>query len=888
MPLLIPLLLTLLGLPIAVAILALVRTARLQRRVEALEAALLRRTTQGASVTPEGARDPAPAAPATPASPSAAEPATPRQGGWREPDRAEPATASRQASRLGALITDRAARLKATAWGWLTEGNVPVKVGTLVLFAGLAALIRHATEEGWLSLPPALRLAGIALLALGALGFGWRQRQARRVFALSLQGGAVGILLMVIFAAAQRFGLVPLPLAFALSVTLVAGLCLLAVLQNALALAVLGTLAGFLAPLWLASGRGDPAVLFGYYALLNLAIFAIAWYRPWRLLNLLGFLATFVIATAWGVLAYRPQDYAIAQPFLALFFLIYLVIPILYARRRPPSRSGLTDGRMIDGSLVFGTPLVAFGLQAALLEGARLPLAFCALGLGLLYTLLAALLRRRPSLRPLGEGHAVLAVGLATLAVPLALSARVSASVFAVEGAALIWLGLRQHRLLPQLTGAGLQLLAGVVLILSLPFQRPETLALANPTFMAGALIAASGLASAWCLRHRGLSRWALGAYLWGLAWWLGTALQEIGRFAPSHLADDWRLALLALTGALIAEFHRRHPAPALAWSLAAGLLATLPLLAAPLVAPHSSPVTLSQLAPWGWALVVILGDRQLRVLRLTAVGAPHHREPGAWAQGAWLWALALFLTGALLAALPPPLGEGWRLAAALLPWLGLLALLLLRPPLLLAAMLPRAEAWRPALAASLALALAALWLLLLGRPGSPAPLAWWPLLNPLFLAQGASLLVLWRLQRDPICPARLQERGVLALALAAFALLSLEVLRGAHLLGLGPWSPSLLEHQAVQTALTLLWSVLGVSGWILGSRRRLREVWLVSALLMAVVLAKLVLVDRTHLGNLLGIASFIGYGLLCIAVGYIAPAPPRQAREPASQEETP
>ncbi len=528
---------------------------------------------------------------------------------------------------------------------------------------------------------------------------------------------------------------------------------------------------------------------------------------------------------------------------------------------------------MIDGSLVFGTPLVAFGLQAALLEGARLPLAFCALGLGLLYTLLAALLRRRPSLRPLGEAHAVLAVGLATLAVPLALSARVSASVFAVEGAALIWLGLRQHRLLPQLTGAGLQLLAGVVLILSLPFQRPETLALANPTFMAGALIAASGLASAWCLRHRGLSRWALGAYLWGLAWWLGTALQEIGRFAPSHLADDWRLALLALTGALIAEFHRRHPAPALAWSLAAGLLATLPLLAAPLVAPHSSPVTLSQLAPWGWALVVILGDRQLRVLRLTAVGAPHHREPGAWAQGAWLWALALFLTGALLAALPPPLGEGWRLAAALLPWLGLLALLL-RPPLLLAAMLPRAEAWRPALAASLALALAALWLLLLGRPGSPAPLAWWPLLNPLFLAQGASLLVLWRLQRDPICPARLQERGVLALALAAFALLSLEVLRGAHLLGLGPWSPSLLEHQAVQTALTLLWSVLGVSGWILGSRRRLREVWLVSALLMAVVLAKLVLVDRTHLGNLLGIVSFIGYGLLCIAVGYIAPAP--------------
>ena len=36
------------------------------------------------------------------------------------------------------------------------------------------------------------------------------------------------------------------------------------------------------------------------------------------------------------------------------------------------------------------------------------------------------------------------------------------------------------------------------------------------------------------------------------------------------------------------------------------------------------------------------------------------------------------------------------------------------------------------------------------------------------------------------------------------------------------------------------------------------------------------VLVDRQHLGNLLGIGSFIAYGLLCTVVGYFAPAPPR------------
>ncbi|MGN6514020.1 MAG: DUF2339 domain-containing protein, partial [Lysobacteraceae bacterium] len=45
-----------------------------------------------------------------------------------------------------------------------------------------------------------------------------------------------------------------------------------------------------------------------------------------------------------------------------------------------------------------------------------------------------------------------------------------------------------------------------------------------------------------------------------------------------------------------------------------------------------------------------------------------------------------------------------------------------------------------------------------------------------------------------------------------------------------------------------------------------------------------LVLVDRSHLGNLFGILSFLAYGLLCTAVGYFAPAPPRPPATGAEQ----
>ena len=48
--------------------------------------------------------------------------------------------------------------------------------------------------------------------------------------------------------------------------------------------------------------------------------------------------------------------------------------------------------------------------------------------------------------------------------------------------------------------------------------------------------------------------------------------------------------------------------------------------------------------------------------------------------------------------------------------------------------------------------------------------------------------------------------------------------------------------------------------------------------MMVGVVLAKLVLIDRQHLGNLFGILSFLAYGVLCTVVGYIAPAPPKAA----------
>ncbi|HET7268358.1 MAG TPA: DUF2339 domain-containing protein, partial [Oleiagrimonas sp.] len=224
-------------------------------------------------------------------------------------------------------------RLWRKAWGWLTTGNVPVKVGMIVLFAGVAALLKY-TADAWLTaIPMGVRIAAVALVALAALGFGWAQRDRRRVFALSIQGGAIGVLIIAVFMAFRLYDLLPAGVAFALLVALVGATGVLALRQDALALAVLALLAGFAAPILASDGHGSHVTLFAYYTVLNLAVLAMAWRRSWRVINLLGFIATFAVATAWGVLRYRPEWFASTEPFLLVNFALYLAIPWLYLRR---------------------------------------------------------------------------------------------------------------------------------------------------------------------------------------------------------------------------------------------------------------------------------------------------------------------------------------------------------------------------------------------------------------------------------------------------------------------------------------------------------------------------------------------------------------------------
>ncbi|PRF89984.1 DUF2339 domain-containing protein [Burkholderia multivorans] len=802
------------------------------------------------------------------------------------------ASAATPPARTAATPTPRepglAARALQAARDWLFGGNTVVRVGIVVLFFGVAFLLKYAADNDLL--PIEFRLAGTALAATVLLALGWRLRARRAAYGLVLQGGGVGLLYLTVFAATKRYELLPVGAAFALMVAICALSAFLAIRQNAMSLATMGSAGGFLAPVLLSTGHGSHVALFGYYALLNAGIFAIAWFKAWRPLNLLGFVFTFTIGSLWGAMSYRPALFASTEPVLVLFFLMYVGIALLYAVRRE-----LALRHYVDGTLVFGTPLVTTALQAALVADVPFALAWSAVALSAFYVAVAAWLApRRARLGLLFESMLALAVIFATLAVPLAFSGPTTSSAWALEGAALVWLAVREKRIVRFGFGLLMQLAAAGALFVGL-LVRDDAAALPvlNSVYVAMLLIALAGVFSGWWLHGRDDARawhaWMLAigiaAAAWGLLWWIGGGVHEILAYAARRV-DPHRdrfvvdaIVLFAAGTASLAHILRRRLAwpiaewPALALAPALALLAVYAVIACYVLlwrqsrgAVNGDPATAS--AP----------DRIVRAQ--TFAIAPVHTLmfwtlcglcalEGFWRlrafvpEGAWSWSAWAYGFGALLLLVA---GPGARLRWPVTAF---------------------ARAYQIGGAAPLA---ALLWLWSIASvtsDGDAAPLFWLPLLNPLDVAQGVAFaaVAVW-LRRLTALGIAWRSRAVdYAIGATVFLWFNALLLRTLHHWTGVRYAPGpMVESMRVQASVSVYWTLCALATMIWATRRGRRPLWFVGAALLALTVVKLFVFDLSHVTGIERIVSFIGIGVLLLLIGYFSPLPPKAA---AHREDT-
>lgn len=233
-------------------------------------------------------------------------------------------------------------------------------IGGFVLFLGIVFLVKYSFENNLIG--PAMRVAIGTVLGLALIATGWFTGSRKyRVSGQSLCATGVLVLYGNIFAAHVYYHLIELTPAFASMAIVTAAAFFLAVRLNAQVIVVLGLLGGFLTPVLLSTGVDHPTALFGYIAVLNIGIAAVALRKRWDYLVLLAAVGTILMEFAWAdrffVVAKGNTAFVVFLGFEALFLGIFAL-----ARRRAASTHWISGAAIAIclAALAWGFALLSY------------------------------------------------------------------------------------------------------------------------------------------------------------------------------------------------------------------------------------------------------------------------------------------------------------------------------------------------------------------------------------------------------------------------------------------------------------------------------------------------------------------------------------------------
>lgn len=496
-----PLLVILIGIAVIVGsicgIIAAVNVQRLRRKVEQLQSDLARlkyappasATVRAAESTiPDEREEPGDFEPEPVAAAAEVSETTP------EPSRKTPPPPPKRplAPKPAGSAPDGRSFEAALGGKWLAWG------GAVMFIIGIAFLLKYAYDNDIIG--PQGRLAIGVLSGVVALVTGdvLRRRDYTALFQ-TLTGLGVAIFYTCIYFSFEVYELTGPQFSMALAVGVTVGAIALAVGHDALSIAVLAVIGGFLSPVLLSTRENQPYILFTYITLLDGVALGAAYFRRWRGLDLFTFACTFILYQSWYVNAYDDGQMAPALLYTTVFYLLFLLIPILnsLARKAPEGLDGLT-------LIVANAFLSLYSYYNVLFEDYRSALGFVALGqAALVFALFRLWVIRIGRAGRTGQSLLIISLALITLAIPLELELYGIPIVWAAEGVLFVYLGIRFNNSIARVGGIGALVLAAGGLLYRLPLHELAFVPVFNVPFGSWLLvIAASAGAAFLLLRH--------------------------------------------------------------------------------------------------------------------------------------------------------------------------------------------------------------------------------------------------------------------------------------------------------------------------------------------------------------------------------------------------
>jgi uncharacterized membrane protein len=322
--------------------------------------------------------------------------------------------------------------------GWLN------RVAVITLIFGVGFLFKYAVDNQWIG--PSMRVAlGIAAATLSLFLGEWISLRGQKTFARGLTGLGLALLYLSFYAGFGFYHLLPQTTAFLLMGLTTAAAATLALHYDSQPVALLGLAGGYLTPVLLSTGENHMWVLAGYTFMLNLGALAIARVKRWPALEYLAWPATALLILGWASDWLDDETRLAAWSWLSLSFALFFAASVVSAR--------LWLLALNTGAYFAGT----YALLDHQYHGSMGAFTFA---LAVAHALLARGVWNRD--RRLGEMAAAMAAILLTLAIPIQFVGFRITMLWALEAAALAWLGSRYEQ--PRLQ-VGAWLLFGVVFI---------------------------------------------------------------------------------------------------------------------------------------------------------------------------------------------------------------------------------------------------------------------------------------------------------------------------------------------------------------------------------------------------------------------------------------
>ena len=310
-------------------------------------------------------------------------------------------------------------------------------VGGLILFLGAGLFVKYSFDRAWLG--PWTKVGLATLVGCAVVGAGeWGLRRKMIWLGQGLVGIGLAILYTSAFGAYAFYDLLQPKIVYGVMMAVTVMGMGQAIRHNALSMAFLAVLGGFLTPILLSSGDNARDALFAYVLLLDLGVLAVAWFKRWRALDLLAFAGTWLLFMGWFH-KYEHEALLFWGPtvlWLVTFFAVFLVVPFLYHLRRATPVTGERFFLAVTNAMgLFG------GLYTVLHADHRGLLSVMTLGMSGTYLAMGLIIHHRIKADVKATlGCAALFVSLLTLAIPIALDLRGVTIAWAVEGPLLLFL----------------------------------------------------------------------------------------------------------------------------------------------------------------------------------------------------------------------------------------------------------------------------------------------------------------------------------------------------------------------------------------------------------------------------------------------------------------